>query len=62
MKRTITTWLIFFGLGLTNFLSAQNENKIRLNNNWKFVRGDLGGVWEAVRPVKAGNPECHRCR
>jgi beta-galactosidase len=29
----------------------------RLNSGWEFVRQDLGGVWEAVRPVVAGNPE-----
>lgn len=33
------------------------ENKIRLNDNWKFLKSDLGGIWEAVRPTKAGNPE-----
>jgi beta-galactosidase len=29
----------------------------RLNANWEFIRQDLGGIWEAVRPVTAGNPE-----
>jgi beta-galactosidase len=29
----------------------------RLVAGWEFVRQDLGGVWEAVRPVVAGNPE-----
>lgn len=29
----------------------------RLNNNWEFVKQDLGGIWEAVRPVGKGNPE-----
>lgn len=33
------------------------QQKIRLNNNWEFLRQDLGGIWEAVRPVTAGNPE-----
>jgi beta-galactosidase len=28
-----------------------------LNANWEFLQGDLGGIWEAVRPVGAGNPE-----
>ncbi|MBR1574871.1 MAG: alginate lyase family protein [Bacteroidales bacterium] len=31
--------------------------KTRINDGWQFVRGDLGSIWEAVRPVKAGNPE-----
>lgn len=42
-------------LGFNQFLQAQTSK--RLNNNWEFVKQDLGGVWEAVRPVKAGNPE-----
>ena len=33
------------------------QQKTRLINNWEVVRQDLGGVWEAVRPVTAGNPE-----
>ena len=57
MKRILTTWLIFLGIAMTNCLSAQTESSIRLNDNWKFLRSDLGGIWEAVRPVKEGNPE-----
>lgn len=37
------------------FLSAQTSK--RLINDWEFVKQDLGGVWEAVRPVKLGQPE-----
>jgi beta-galactosidase len=29
----------------------------RLNQNWEFIRQDMGGIWELVRPVTAGNPE-----
>jgi len=29
----------------------------RLNSNWEFLKQDLGGIWEAVRPVTPGNPE-----
>ncbi|MEL6717851.1 MAG: glycoside hydrolase family 2 TIM barrel-domain containing protein [Bacteroidota bacterium] len=38
---------------------AQNisDYTTRLNENWQFIQEDLGGVWEAVRPVKAGRPE-----
>jgi len=57
IKKTFTTWLIISGLGLTNCLFAQEETKIRINDNWKFLKSDLGGIWEAVRPVKEGNPE-----
>ena len=37
------------------YLSAQRS--IRLNDDWEFVKQDIGGIWEAVRPVKQGNPE-----
>src|SRR5438045_1980328 len=52
MKRYI--FLAVFFLFASN-LSAQQ--KIRLTNNWEFVKQDLGGVWEAVRPATKGNPE-----
>ena len=57
MNKKIALWLIVLVLGLSNLLYAQPENKIRLIDNWKFVKSDLGGIWEAVRPVKEGNPE-----
>lgn len=28
-------------------------NKIRLTNNWEYLKGDLGGIWEG-RIKKAG--------
>ncbi|MBE9600206.1 glycoside hydrolase family 2 TIM barrel-domain containing protein [Pedobacter sp. MC2016-24] len=49
--------LVFF-LGL--LICSQGvfaQNKQRLIKNWEYLKGDLGGVWEAVRPVKEGNPE-----
>jgi beta-galactosidase len=36
---------------------SHGQQAQRLNSGWEFVRQDLGGVWEAVRPVVAGNPE-----
>jgi beta-galactosidase len=57
MKKNISLGMIILGLVMTNWLYAQQENKIRLNDNWKFLKGDIGGIWEAVRPVKQGNPE-----
>lgn len=49
-----TRLLLLFAL-LSQFSSAQQ--KIRLTDNWQFLRQDLGGIWEAVRPVKQGDPE-----
>ncbi len=33
------------------------QQSTRLNDGWQFLKQDLGGIWEAVRPVKQGNPE-----
>ena len=54
MTKKISAILLLL-LSVNQFLQAQTSK--RLNNNWEFVKQDLGGVWEAVRPVKAGNPE-----
>jgi beta-galactosidase len=48
---------LFFLLGIIISGSLQAQQKIRLNENWQFLKQDLGGIWEAVRPVKKGNPE-----
>jgi len=58
IKKRITPVLIFL-VSLSTLLNAQTENNTRLNGNWKYLKGDLGSVWETVRPiVKPGNPEC----
>src|SRR5689334_3551253 len=36
---------------------AQAQQKTRLTEGWQFLKQDLGGIWEAVRPVGKGNPE-----
>lgn len=53
MKRISIFSLAFVMLGQ----SLWAQQKIRLNENWQFLKQDLGGIWEAVRPVKKGNPE-----
>lgn len=40
---------------LVNNISAQQQQ--RLVQGWEFLKQDLGGIWEAVRPVGKGNPE-----
>lgn len=34
-----------------------SKQKIRLTDNWEYLKGDLGGIWEAVRPASPGSPE-----
>ncbi|NDV78897.1 glycoside hydrolase family 2 TIM barrel-domain containing protein [Dysgonomonas sp. 511] len=53
------TILIFALLLLPLCLPAQvnYQNKERLLTGWEFLKGDLGNIWEAVRPAKLGDPE-----
>lgn len=38
-------------------LQLQAQESKRIDREWDFLKSDLGGIWEAVRPVGAGNPE-----
>jgi len=51
---------ILFGLLLSVFYIEAKvpvKQKIRLTDNWEFLKSDLGGIWEAVRPASIGAPE-----
>lgn len=53
MKRALS-----FIIVITTLCSvAFGQQKIRLNDHWQFLKQDLGGIWEAVRPVGNGAPE-----
>ena len=56
MKKNFITFCL---LACSVSLHAQNISKFseRLVTGWQFVREDLGGVWEAVRETKSGQPE-----
>ncbi|MBB5645857.1 beta-galactosidase [Pedobacter cryoconitis] len=54
----IRYFCVFVILGsLLGIRPAEAQESKRLNQNWEFVKQDLGGIWEAVRPVGKGNPE-----
>jgi beta-galactosidase len=57
MKKITALFVLIIITGLIIKLDSQQVYKTRLNDGWKFLKGDLGGIWEAVRPVKAGDPE-----
>jgi beta-galactosidase len=48
---------LFFLLGILISSSLYAQQNFRLIDNWQFLKQDIGGVWEAVRPIKTGNPE-----
>jgi beta-galactosidase len=58
MKRNCQKICVFFML-IGWFNSALAQQKQRLTNSWEFIKQDLGGVWEAIRPVGAGKPEAY---
>jgi len=37
--------------------ASYSQQSRRLTGDWEYLKQDLGGIWEAVRPVTAGNPE-----
>lgn len=46
--------LIFF---LFEGVHIQAQHTQRVTNNWEFLKQDLGGIWEAVRPYKKGDSQ-----
>lgn len=59
MIKQIKTVILF--AFLFSHLAGESQinysNKIRLNENWEFLKEDLGSAWEAVRPAAQGSPE-----
>ena len=51
---SVSFLLVFLGNSL---IAQEASDKKRLNSGWEVVKGDLGGIWEAVRPVEKGSPQ-----
>jgi len=49
--------LFIVGLQLCLASTSLAQQQHRLTDGWEFVRQDLGGIWESVRPYKAGDPQ-----
>jgi beta-galactosidase len=58
MNNSCPKLFLFFML-ITWCDNTRAQQTQRLNNNWEFIRQDLGGVWEAIRPVSPGKPEAY---
>jgi beta-galactosidase len=48
---------LFFGLIVFWNQQVTAQQSTRLINGWEFLKQDVGGIWELVRPVGKGNPE-----
>ncbi|PXV66309.1 beta-galactosidase [Dysgonomonas alginatilytica] len=57
MFKKIILLCLFLGISLYSSAQINYEPRTRLNDGWEFLKQDLGSIWEAVRPVKAGDPE-----
>lgn len=58
IKRKIRRFaFMLFSILLINGGDVIAQQSQRLTNNWLFLKQDLGGIWEAVRPAKEGSPE-----
>lgn len=58
MKHHIILMIAVLALmGRPAFSAERNVVTVPVNDGWQFLRGDLGSVWEAFRPAKAGKPE-----
>src|SRR4030095_11730523 len=57
INRHFSYCLIFLLALIACPCSLTAQQKIRLTGNWELLRQDIGGPWEAFRPVKTGNPE-----
>jgi len=58
--KNVYKFIFFIGLlftGTSLFCQINYPSKIRLNTGWEFLKGDLGSIWEGVRPVKLDAPE-----
>src|SRR3990170_4615414 len=53
MKKKLTLSIILLFLGIVLAYSQEKYNR-RLNHGWEFYKGDLGGIWEAVRSMGEG--------
>ena len=58
MKRFVLLFVMFcYVVGNVYAKVPTTYNKIRLTDNWEFLRQDVGNLWELVRPVQKGKPE-----
>jgi len=53
MTKRIGLGIVWIAAGL----SIKAQQATRLINDWEYIKQDISGVWEAVRPVGKGNPE-----
>ena len=57
-SKTLCQLLLFTFLCTTQlYASLPSDKKIRLTQQWEFIRQDMGSPWEVMRPAQPGKPE-----
>ncbi|HEX5170340.1 MAG TPA: glycoside hydrolase family 2 TIM barrel-domain containing protein [Cyclobacteriaceae bacterium] len=56
MRKKISA-LLFVTFTIASIGVYSQRHSTRLNSGWEYMKGDLGGAWEAVRSVGRGSPE-----
>lgn len=56
MKKTFVFLCLIIFISETQAQNISSYKK-QLIANWQFLRQDIGGVWEAVRPTEPGSPQ-----
>ena len=57
MKRLSSRFILFILLILPLNATIPTQQRIRLTDSWEYLKGDLGSIWEAVRPAAPGSSE-----
>lgn len=57
MKRLSSIFILFNLLILPLNATIPTQQRIRLTDSWEYLKGDLGSIWEAVRPAAPGSSE-----
>ena len=50
-------WTVLLGLSLPVSAKIPATQRTRLTQQWEYLRGDLGSIWEAVRASEPGSSE-----
>lgn len=57
MKKLLSSWILLTLVSLSLSATVPSPQRVRLTEHWEYLKGDLGNIWEAVRPAKPDAPE-----
>lgn len=57
IQRIFLSIFSFLCITISGYAQINYQNTERLNDDWLFLREDIGNIWEAVRPAAKGSSE-----